>query len=428
MNLLGTDPSPPPRMARTPTPLAMDARLPRRGRSLPPGRLRLRPPRPADPQPDPAQTRVSRPARQLGRLVPRPGASPVATASGGSGSDPAASATDDDYELRRARTPVPTFVAESVDTHLSRIYAREVKRVGPDALMAWWADVDGCGTTIDQWMTETVAPLLLTLGQLDLCIRSPAGAGRRGHRDPRPTPNGSGSTAASPRTSCPRTCSGGGSTRPATATPSAWSASSTRRRRAGRTLSDHWTDDESTLYDAEGTVLSSHPSPVRPGADRSRLRPAQAAVQEHRPAAVRGRRRAAARVLQPRLGADPLRHDPGPPPAARARGLRPGRRHDPDRPELAPAQEEEYPGRLDDLRRVRRRRLPQGRRRVDPQEQGRPPRRCRPRLGPGPPDGPRRRGAVGPVEGDGPSPTATTAWPRSPRSWRGPRQIAADWR
>ena len=56
--------------------------------------------------------------------------------------------------------PVPTFVAEAIDTHLSRIYAREVKRVGDERLMAWWADVDGCGTSIDQWMAETVAPLL----------------------------------------------------------------------------------------------------------------------------------------------------------------------------------------------------------------------------------------------------------------------------
>lgn len=89
------------------------------------------------------------------------------------GQDPAAAASDDDYELRRARTPVPTFVAESIDTHLSRIYAREVKRVGPPRLMAWWADVDGCGTTIDQWMSETVAPLLLVLGQLDLYMDHP---------------------------------------------------------------------------------------------------------------------------------------------------------------------------------------------------------------------------------------------------------------
>lgn len=90
------------------------------------------------------------------------------------GSDPAAAATDDDYELRRARTPVPTFLAEAVGTHLARIYAREVRRRGPDALAGWWLDVDGSGTPIGQWMAETVAPLLLTLGQVDLCFDHPA--------------------------------------------------------------------------------------------------------------------------------------------------------------------------------------------------------------------------------------------------------------
>ena len=91
----------------------------------------------------------------------------------GTSLDPAALASDDDYELRRARTPVPTFVAESVETHLSRIYSREVKRSGPPGLTAWWADVDGCGATIDQWMMETVAPLLLVMGQLDLFMDHP---------------------------------------------------------------------------------------------------------------------------------------------------------------------------------------------------------------------------------------------------------------
>jgi len=89
------------------------------------------------------------------------------------GIDPAATATDDDYELRRSRTPVPTFVAESVETHLARIYAREVRRAGPEGLVAWWADVDGTGTTIDDWMTESIAPLLLTLGQLDILMDHP---------------------------------------------------------------------------------------------------------------------------------------------------------------------------------------------------------------------------------------------------------------
>ncbi len=81
--------------------------------------------------------------------------------------------TDDDYELRRARTPVPTFVAEAVETHLARVYAREVTRKGPDHLTQWWSNVDGCGTSMDQWMADTVAPMLLTLGQIDLCMDHP---------------------------------------------------------------------------------------------------------------------------------------------------------------------------------------------------------------------------------------------------------------
>lgn len=91
-----------------------------------------------------------------------------------SGSDQAGQATDDDYELRRARTPVPAFVAEAVEAHLSRIYGREVHREGPERLLAWWRDVDGRGTSIDQWMAGTVAPLLLVLGQLDILVDHPA--------------------------------------------------------------------------------------------------------------------------------------------------------------------------------------------------------------------------------------------------------------
>jgi hypothetical protein len=89
------------------------------------------------------------------------------------GSDQAAQATDDDYELRRARTPVPTFVSESVEAHLARIYSREVHREAPSRLAAWWSNVDGKGTSIDQWMSVTVAPLLLVLGQIDILIDHP---------------------------------------------------------------------------------------------------------------------------------------------------------------------------------------------------------------------------------------------------------------
>jgi hypothetical protein len=89
------------------------------------------------------------------------------------GSDQANQATDDDYELRRARTPVPTFVAEAVEAHLARIFSREVHRDGPERLVGWWRNVDGRGTTIDQWMSATVAPLLLVLGQLDIILDHP---------------------------------------------------------------------------------------------------------------------------------------------------------------------------------------------------------------------------------------------------------------
>jgi hypothetical protein len=89
------------------------------------------------------------------------------------GADPAATATDDDYELRRSRTPVPEFVGEAVEIHLGKVYDQEVARDGPTDLVEWWQDVDGCGTPIDDFMRETIAPLLLVLGCLDLCVDYP---------------------------------------------------------------------------------------------------------------------------------------------------------------------------------------------------------------------------------------------------------------
>jgi len=90
------------------------------------------------------------------------------------GADPAATAQDDDYELRRSRTPVPEFVAEAVEIHLSKVYDQEVSRDGPDDLKEWWDDVDGKGTPIDDWMCQTLAPLLLVLGCIDVCLDHPA--------------------------------------------------------------------------------------------------------------------------------------------------------------------------------------------------------------------------------------------------------------
>jgi hypothetical protein len=90
------------------------------------------------------------------------------------GADPAATAQDDDYELRRSRTPVPEFVAEAVEIHLSAVFEQEIEREGPDELVEWWANVDGTGTPIDDWMRDTIAPLLMVLGCLDVCFDHPS--------------------------------------------------------------------------------------------------------------------------------------------------------------------------------------------------------------------------------------------------------------
>lgn len=169
-------------------------------------------------------------------------------------------ATDDDYELRRSRTPVPTFLSESIESHLSRVYAREVKREGPDSLRGFWTDVDGSGTTINEWMAETVAPLLLVLGQVDICIDHPA------------VPEGEtiATRADLARLGVDRAFA-------SVILPQDmlwWRLCPTRRHYVEclvyeplRTDSGvearyrHWTEEGSTLYDAEGSVVSVTPHP-----------------------------------------------------------------------------------------------------------------------------------------------------------------------
>lgn len=89
------------------------------------------------------------------------------------GADASATAHDDDYEYRRARTPIPEFTSDAVSQHLSKIHDQEVRREGPTDLTKWWLDVDGRGTCIDDWVRETLSPLLLVLGTLDVCLDHP---------------------------------------------------------------------------------------------------------------------------------------------------------------------------------------------------------------------------------------------------------------
>jgi hypothetical protein len=98
------------------------------------------------------------------------------------GADPGATAHDDDYEYRRARTVPLEFMREAIEIHLGKIYDQEIRREGPPELQSdpgadeapWWDDVDGAGRSIDDWMREDVAPLLMSLGCLDVCFDRPA--------------------------------------------------------------------------------------------------------------------------------------------------------------------------------------------------------------------------------------------------------------
>jgi hypothetical protein len=168
--------------------------------------------------------------------------------------------TDDDYELRRTRTPVPTFVAEAVTTHLARVYSREVTRSGSPKLTPWWGDVDGSGATIDHWMSETLAPLLLTLGQVDVLMDHP------------PAPEGEviETLADVTRLGLDRCIA-------SVILPEDmlwWKLDATGRRYeeclVRETQEDdhgvaifyrHWTDSKSTLYDSEGDEVATTPHP-----------------------------------------------------------------------------------------------------------------------------------------------------------------------
>ncbi len=90
------------------------------------------------------------------------------------GSDQFAQATNDDYEWRRAMTPIPTFMSDTIERHLSKIHSQPPKRDGSPDLLEWWEDVDGSSTPIDDWMRDTIEPLLMTLGQLDVIMDHPA--------------------------------------------------------------------------------------------------------------------------------------------------------------------------------------------------------------------------------------------------------------
>lgn len=89
------------------------------------------------------------------------------------GADAGATANDDAYESRRAKTPCPSFTREVISIWLGKVYDQEITRDGPADIKAFWKDVDGCGTPMDDYMRETIAPLLIACGTLDVVLDRP---------------------------------------------------------------------------------------------------------------------------------------------------------------------------------------------------------------------------------------------------------------
>lgn len=89
------------------------------------------------------------------------------------GSDQYGQATNDPYELRRARTPVPMLLRRTMCKHLAKAFHEDAERTGPPAVEEWWKDVDGSRSSIRDWMRHTVGPYGLIFGQIDVIMDRP---------------------------------------------------------------------------------------------------------------------------------------------------------------------------------------------------------------------------------------------------------------
>lgn len=82
-------------------------------------------------------------------------------------------ASDEIYDIRRQRTPVPNFLSNFIEKQLAKIYKRPISREGGDDVMAWCDNIDGRETSMDEWMRETIAPLLCAIGMIDIAFDHP---------------------------------------------------------------------------------------------------------------------------------------------------------------------------------------------------------------------------------------------------------------
>jgi hypothetical protein len=107
------------------------------------------------------------------REMPLPGDPPISSYA--MGQNPAYNALTDPFEMRRSRTPVPKIVDRAIRRHFGRIYSREVDRTScPDLIKEWLSDVDGAGTSFDEWMAKDFGPMFAMAGYLDVLADRPS--------------------------------------------------------------------------------------------------------------------------------------------------------------------------------------------------------------------------------------------------------------
>lgn len=82
---------------------------------------------------------------------------------------------NDDFAVRLSRTPVPSMVADGIDTHIAKVFKEGVKRNsgGVESVESSWADMDGRGTPVRDWVAREIGPMFFAQGQADILADRP---------------------------------------------------------------------------------------------------------------------------------------------------------------------------------------------------------------------------------------------------------------
>jgi hypothetical protein len=79
--------------------------------------------------------------------------------------------TPEDYDARRAMARYHNYVETIIDVYVHHVFTQEAERQTTNAeLQAWWADVDGEGTSMTDFLRDRVIPLALATGHTGVLV------------------------------------------------------------------------------------------------------------------------------------------------------------------------------------------------------------------------------------------------------------------